>query len=195
MLDSVVAGLAGSGWCLVPGFLSEAETGALRDECRQAFAAGSFHAAGVGKGQAAVRAEIRGDHIQWVDESRAGPALHAALARLETLRQMVNQTLFMGLFDAELHFAVYPAGAGYRRHLDRFRDDDRRTLTAILYLNEPWSPEDGGQLRFWAESGEEPMDILPTGGTLVTFLSDRFWHEVLPARRQRLSLTGWFRRR
>jgi len=38
-------------------------------------------------------------------------------------------------------------------------------------------------------------DILPLGGTLVTFLSARFLHEVLPARRSRMSITGWFRTR
>lgn len=180
---------------MAPGFLSAAEAGALRGECRQAFTDGGFHAAGVGKGKAAVRSEIRGDHILWVDESRAGPALQAALARLEALRQAVNLDLFLGLFDLELHFAVYPPGNGYQRHLDRFRDDDRRTLTVILYLNEDWNREDGGLLRFWPEVDGEPLEIVPAGGTLVAFLSDRFWHEVLPARRERLSLTGWFRRR
>jgi SM-20-related protein len=30
---------------------------------------------------------------------------------------------------------------------------------------------------------------------LVTFLSARFIHEVLPARRERYSLTGWLKRR
>jgi SM-20-related protein len=65
----------------------------------------------------------------------------------------------------------------------------------ILYLNEDWRRDDGGLLRFWPEENAEALDIVPVGGTLVTFLSDRFWHEVLPARRERLSLTGWFRRR
>jgi SM-20-related protein len=37
--------------------------------------------------------------------------------------------------------------------------------------------------------------VLPQGGRLVAFLSDRFEHEVLPARRERMSFTGWFRRR
>jgi SM-20-related protein len=41
----------------------------------------------------------------------------------------------------------------------------------------------------------ETLDVLPEGGTLVAFLSERFQHEVLPARRERLALTGWFRRR
>jgi SM-20-related protein len=37
--------------------------------------------------------------------------------------------------------------------------------------------------------------VLPQGGRLVAFQSDRFEHEVLPARRERMSFTGWFRRR
>jgi SM-20-related protein len=192
MLD----GLAGPGWHVDSAFLSEEETRALRDECLAALASGAFHAAGVGRGQAQVHAEIRGDHVLWVEEASAGPALKAVLARLEALRQAVNRDLCLGLFDVELHFAAYPAGGGYQRHLDRFRDDDRRTLTVILYLNPPdWSEEDGGQLLFWPSEDETPIRITPAGGALVTFLSDRFWHQVLPARRQRLSLTGWFRRR
>ena len=193
--DAIVAALAADGWCVVPGFLGAAETAALRAECLRAHAAGAFHAAGVGRGQAQVRSEVRGDQVLWLDEASAGPALGGVLGRFEALRQAVNQSLFLGLFDLETHFAVYPPGAGYQRHLDRFRDDDRRALTVILYLNEDWQADDGGLLRFWPEPEAAPLDIVPSGGTLVAFLSDRFWHEVLPAGRQRLSLTGWFRRR
>jgi SM-20-related protein len=195
MLDAIVSALAGPGWCVVPHFLRGEETAALREECRQAHAAGNFHPAGVGSRQAAVRSEVRGDHVLWIEECQAGPALKSVLEKLESLRQAVNQRLFLGLFDVELHFAVYPPGTGYQRHLDRFRDDDRRSLTVILYLNEDWQRDDGGLLRFWPEDNGEALEIVPAGGTLVTFLSDRFWHEVLPSRRERLSLTGWFRRR
>jgi SM-20-related protein len=191
----ILTALAGSGWCVVPGFLSLKALPGLRHECLQAFSAGAFHAAGVGSGQARIRSDIRGDHICWLDETQAGPALTEVLARLEDLRQRINRALFLGLCDAELHFAVYPPGSGYKRHLDRFRDDDRRALTVILYLNQDWTDQDGGLLRFWPDENRPPLEILPAGGTLVTFLADRFWHEVLPARRQRLSLTGWFRRR
>ena len=194
-VEGILEALAGPGWCVVPGFLTEAETAALGDECHHAHGQGGFHAAGVGRGQAKVRSEIRGDQVRWIEQGQAGPALTATLTKLESLRQAVNQSLFLGLFDVELHFAIYPPGAGYQRHLDRFRDDDRRSLTVILYLNRDWTEEDGGLLRFWPEAEAQPIDILPAGGTLVTFLSERFWHEVLPARRERLSLTGWFRRR
>ena len=40
--------------------------------------------------------------------------------------------------------------------------------------------------------GGASQDVLPQGGRLVAFLSDRFEHEVLPARRDRLSFTGWY---
>jgi SM-20-related protein len=35
--------------------------------------------------------------------------------------------------------------------------------------------------------------VIPQLNTLVLFLSERFPHEVLPAKRVRYSLTGWFR--
>jgi SM-20-related protein len=37
--------------------------------------------------------------------------------------------------------------------------------------------------------------VLPQAGSLLLFLSADMPHEVLPASRDRLSLTGWFRRR
>lgn len=193
--DAIVSVLAETGWCISHDFLTGEETGGLRVECRQAFATGAFHAAGIGRGQATVRSEIRGDHVLWLDENQSGPVLKSVLEKLEKLRLAVNQNLFLGLFDVELHFAIFPPGAGYQRHLDRFRNDDRRSLTVILYLNDDWQREDGGMLRFWPEENGAALEIAPTGGTLVTFLSERFWHEVQPARRERLSLTGWFRRR
>jgi SM-20-related protein len=102
--------------------------------------------------------------------------------------------LYLGLEDFESHFALYPPGAFYLKHLDRFRDDDRRMVSAVVYLNEGWLPEHGGQLRMYLDEGGE-YDVVPVGGCLVVFLSGEVPHEVLPAMRERLSLTGWFRRR
>ena len=213
LIETHINALAKSGWCVTPGFLDEAETAKLRAACQAAQADGKFHAAGVGSGTAQVVSEIRGDYISWIDDSVVShapgnspgvpesqdalqPALQSVFQRLEALRQAVNQTLYLGLFDVELHFAAYPPGAGYQRHLDRFRDDDRRILTVILYLNPPdWRKEDGGALHFWAEENSPPLEIPPLGGTLVTFLSSQFWHQVMPTQRERFSLTGWFRRR
>jgi len=72
--------------------------------------------------------------------------------------------------------------------------ETRRMVSAVIYLNEAWLPEDGGQLRMYL-GDERVHDVQPTGGCLVVFLSGEVPHEVLPAQRERLSLTGWFRRR
>ncbi len=191
--EAIAVALGDPGWRVVTDYLNAAETDALRAECLAAHVSGSFHRAGVGRGNSKIHSDIRGDQVLWIDETHASAPLHKVLTKLESLRQAVNQHLFLGLFDVELHFALYPPGAGYSRHLDRFRDDDRRTLTVILYLNDNWTHLDGGLLRFWPDDQAPAFDIEPKAGTLVTFLSDRFWHEVAPAQRQRLSLTGWFR--
>ena len=57
-----------------------------------------------------------------------------------------------------------------------------------------WQAEHGGALRLYLADGRED-DVLPQAGTLALFLSSEMPHEVLPATRERLSLTGWFRRR
>jgi SM-20-related protein len=106
----------------------------------------------------------------------------------------MNRDLMTGLADFEGHFAVFPAGAGYARHFDRLHGSDLRAISAALYLNDAWRPEDGGQLRLYTGGGRSE-DILPIGGRLVVFVSERFEHEVLPATRERMSFTGWFRRR
>ena len=100
----------------------------------------------------------------------------------------------LGLFSFEGHYAIYPPGGGYARHKDRFRDDDARVLSCVAYLNDEWRACDGGALRIHRDAAP-PLDVLPRGGTLVAFLSERFDHEVLPAARERCSVTGWFRRR
>jgi SM-20-related protein len=66
-------------------------------------------------------------------------------------------------------------------------------LSCIVYLNDAWDARDGGALRLHLRGGAR--DVLPVGGTLVAFLSDRVEHEVLAATRERLSVAAWFRRR
>ncbi len=191
----VCSGIAERGVAVEPNFLSATSVAALRGDARQRDAAGEFHAAGVGRAAHRVaRTEIRGDRIAWLDESDAAPAAQTALQALSDLRRALNVALFLGLFTFEGHYAIYPRGAIYRRHRDRFRDDDERVLSCVLYLNDGWAASDGGALRIHIDDYER-LDVLPLGGTLVCFLSERFLHEVLPARRERFALTGWFRRR
>ncbi|QXI28270.1 2OG-Fe(II) oxygenase [Pseudomonas vanderleydeniana] len=194
LLLSIVDDLAERGWSQQDLFLPAALTRELAAECRKRAADGELAPAGVGRGTAQqVREGIRGDHIQWLEPGQAEPC-DQYLALMDSLREALNRSLYLGLEDFECHFALYPAGAFYRKHLDRFRDDDRRSVSAVLYLNDEWQPQEGGQLRMYL-ADEVERDVLPTGGCLVVFLSGDVPHEVLPATRERLSLTGWFRRR
>lgn len=194
--DDLAAKLVEQGFVVQPGFVPPATVAALRGEFEQVRAAGGFRPALVAHGRH-YAPEIRSDLIHWIEEEEAGPATRGWLARLETLRQTLNRVAYLGLLDFEAHYALYPPGAHYVRHRDRLRGDARRVLTSILYLNDAWQAEDGGALRLWLdeEGVGDSMQILPQGGTLVLFLSARYWHAVEPARRERLSLTGWFRAR
>lgn len=190
----IVDDLAIHGWSQQSIFIPTDLTTELAQECRQRALKGQLESAGVGRGDAkVVHNGIRGDQIQWLDGGQS-EAVDRYLALIEQLRRALNQTLFLGLEDFESHFALYPPGAFYKKHLDRFRDDDRRSVTCIAYLNEQWLPEHGGELRMYLDNGRV-HDVLPQAGTFIVFMSAQWPHEVLPARRDRLSITGWLRRR
>ena len=194
LLLRIVDDLAEHGWSQQNIFLPLDLTRALAAECRKRAAEGELAPAAVGRGLSSeIREGIRGDHIQWIDPGQT-EACDSYLSLMDSLREAINRGLFLGLEDFESHFAMYPPGAFYLKHVDRFRDDDRRMVSAVVYLNDAWLPEHGGQLRMYLD-GDRVHDVQPTGGCLVVFLSGEVPHEVLPATRDRLSLTGWFRRR
>jgi SM-20-related protein len=191
------AELIRQGWSVQPGFLADGRVAELLNLARERWTLGKLHKAGIGRGAARdVRPDIRGDHVLWLDECDV-PAIRSFNDQeLEPLRLALNAAGYLGLHEFEGHFAVYPPGTGYARHLDRFRDDDARVVSLVLYLNQDWQESDGGELRLYPGDKEsEPITVLPAGGTLVGFLSAEMAHEVLPSRRDRFSLTGWFRRR
>ena len=193
-LARIIDDLAEQGWSRQTQFIAPSLTLELAEECRKRAAAGLLVQAGIGRGPLTVVSEgLRGDHIQWLDAGQ-NVACDQYLAVMDELRRALNQALFMGLDDFESHFALYPPGAYYKKHLDRFRDDDRRAVSVVFYLNESWRAEHGGALRLHLADGSL-HDVLPLAGDLLVFLSADMPHEVLPATRERLSLTGWFRRR
>lgn len=193
-LARIIDELAEHGWSLQTQFIAPTLTYELAEECRKRAEAGLLVQAGVGRSALAVVSEgLRGDHIQWL-EAGQNNACDQYLAIMDELRQALNQALFMGLEDFESHFALYPPGAYYKKHLDRFRDDDRRAVSVVFYLNEQWQAEQGGALRLHLADASM-HDVLPQAGSLLVFLSADMPHEVLPATRERLSLTGWLRRR
>jgi SM-20-related protein len=186
--------LVACGVAIVPGFFDSALVTRLRERAFALDRAGGFVPAGIGR--AASRAhheEVRGDRIRWIDLPSDDGSENALAEALDPVRRDVNRSLALGAFDLEMHYALYPPGAGYARHRDRFRDDDARVLSCVAYLNDAWGARDGGALRLHLDGG--PRDVEPIGGTLVAFLADRVEHEVLPATRERLAVAGWFRSR
>ena len=194
--EHLIDGILADGYGLIDGFLTGEETAALAQQLHTRRAAGQFHAAGTGNGQAVVETAIRGDEILWLDDENATPEETAFLERVGQLIDYLNQTCYLGLRDYELHYALYPTGTFYKRHLDRFRADAKRKLSLICYLNHNWQPADGGQLALFLpqpDGIEQTMQVEPVGGRLVCFDSGLLEHEVLSATRERLSLTGWLR--
>jgi len=189
-LNLLADGLAENGFAIIDDFLTPQEVQLILqlDEFKNGLF--RFKKAGIGKSQdKQINEAIRGDYIHWVDRTSAQPALQSYLTKLNELILFVNQNLFLSLKDYEVHMTIYPPGSHYKRHLDQFKKDDHRKLSIICYLNEYWKEEEGGQLRIYLP--EKDIDFLPVAGRLVCFRSDQLEHEVLPATRPRLSLTGW----
>lgn len=174
---------------LVPGDLLLA----VRDEARRLAGSAALKPAATGRGDGKQTGVVRGDMTRWLDDAACGPASARFLALLDQLRRDLNRELMLGLHEVEAHYALYPPGAGYARHRDRFRDDDARVVSLVCYLNDDWPDEAGGQLRLHLPDGTR--DIAPRMGTTALFLSDEVEHEVMPATRERLSIAAWFRRR
>ncbi|PJK14790.1 2OG-Fe(II) oxygenase [Lysobacteraceae bacterium NML07-0707] len=190
--ESIAQALAEVGACLIKDFPPPVLTTQLHAELRQLAEESLLKPAAIGRaGNHQERRDLRGDSTLWLDDPRCGQAAETYLGQLAVLRQSLNQLLFLGLKEAEAHYALYPPGARYTRHRDRFRDSDARVVTVVSYLNPEWSADDGGQLRLYLS--QQHTDILPHAATTLCFLSE-LEHEVLPARRERLSIAAWLRR-
>jgi len=189
VFDTIADELAERGYAVADQFLSQNEVDAIL-ALEEFQVGGHLKKAGIGKNENhQINEAIRGDFISWIEKQSAAAPLALYLDRVQRLMQHINQTLFLSLKDFEVHFTVYPVGSYYKRHLDQFRKDDHRKLSLICYLNNDWQPEHGGQLRLYLPDGAK--DVLPIAGRLMCFRSDQLEHEVLPATRERLSLTGW----
>ena len=194
------------GYCVMDDFLSPSVINALASEIVALNTNELMFTANTGRAQSMVNTKFRGDSIYWINEAESSPAQQIYLDEMERLRRELNRHLYLGLDALESHLALYPIGADYQKHLDRFKANDssqlpQRQISCILYLNKDWLEEDGGYLRLYLNADDTTdgivatapsLDIAPIAGRLVMFLSGTFYHEVLPANRARMSLTGWF---
>lgn len=174
--------------------------------------------------------EYRKDKVTWIHENIEGQLTTSRLANglLHVLRicrnlplEIVNlnyctsEELGVPLIN---QLAIYDGKyKGYKAHRDLPEQNvgfthplqpillgsllDRK-LTIILYLNENWNSEKGGELRIFLDtemsdvtgSTTKYIDIAPLGGRIVIFDSASILHEVRPTLQddcKRLALTLW----
>lgn len=191
--ERVVDGLANPGYVVIPQAFAPELVEAVRAEALSR--RDMFRPAGIGHQATRVQA-VRGDAIDWLEWGEGGATMQPFWHEMEAMRDAVNHSLYLGLRELECHFALYPQGGGYQKHYDNPQGRSARTVTILLYLNPNWQPEHGGQLHIFDPADETRLlrEVEPRMGTFVAFLSERFPHEVRPARHERLSLTGWWRR-
>jgi len=155
---------------------------------------GLMTAAGIGN-EVVMNAsqKMRGDKIYWMDKTHSNIFEQEFLSHVEDFIEYLNRTCYTGINGYEFHYAVYEAGSGYKRHKDQFKNDSNRKYSLIHYLNENWEEENGGNLLVY--QNDSVQQIRPDSQTAVLFKSDEMEHEVSKSNRDRMSVTGWLKRK
>lgn len=186
-------------YSIVENFFSDEEVCILRQSLLKKHEENTFKKAAIGNHlNETIVKSIRGDVILWMDEQRADDSERLFFNKINNLVDYLNKTCFLGILHKEFHYALYPEGTFYKRHLDTFQNDDRRKLSFVCYLNEDgWSPENGGELVLYLNNdGQETEKVIyPFPGRVVIFESQILEHEVKPVNTERLSITGWLKTR
>lgn len=192
-LDELADALTRQGWWVGNQAIPRTLTDRLRAEVERLDEEDRLRRAGIGREtDYQLDRDIRRDRIRWLN--RESDVQAELLDVILELKQRLNRALFLGLFEFEGHFALYPEGAFYRSHYDSFRGAANRIVSLVLFLNPDWQPEHGGELVLYADDETtERARIAPLDGRLVLFLSEEIPHEVLPTRAPRRSVAGWYR--
>ena len=196
--ETIIEDVLDKGYSIIDNFLSPSTVALLRNDLLWQYDDDQFKKAAIGNHtNEVIKTGIRGDFILWMDETTANGPQKLFFERINDMVQYLNRTCYLGIFRKEFHYALYPEGKFYKRHLDAFQNDDRIKLSIVCYLNEDdWQPEHGGELVIYLkdkDAGEKPLNIYPFPGRAVIFESRVLEHEVKPANRERLSITGWLK--
>ena len=199
LYEKIISGLLEDQYYIAEDFFDMEEVRQMRTILLEKYEEDNFKKAAIGnKLNETIEKTVRGDFILWLNEKDAGVAEKIFFSKINSLVEYLNRTCFLGILQKEFHYAVYPKGTFYKRHLDTFQNDDRRRLSLVCYLNdENWKPENGGELVIYKnENGiEVPKSIYPLPGRVVIFESQILEHEVKPVNTTRLSITGWLKTR
>ncbi|RXG24266.1 2OG-Fe(II) oxygenase [Leeuwenhoekiella aequorea] len=198
--ENLITDILEKSYSIIDDFFDASEIEELRDSLKDIYEADCFKKAAIGdKFNEEVDKTVRGDFILWINEAEGRAVERRFFNKINNLVDYLNRTCFLGILQKEFHYAVYPTGTFYKRHLDTFQNDDRRKLSMVCYLNDDsWVATNGGELTLYlpSENGESALDIIPKPGRMVIFESQVLEHEVKPVlASERLSITGWLKTR
>lgn len=195
--EKIIDDLMGQHFCVADAFFSAEEVALLRSSLLDKFEDKAFKKSAIGNlSNEKIVEAVRGDFILWLDENNSNEAEKIYFDRINDFVQYMNRTCFLGIQDKEFHYALYPEGTFYKRHLDTFQNDSRRKLSMVCYLNEEhWQDDFGGELTIYFPNGnqEKEVNVIPKPGRMVIFESQVLEHEVKSVKQPRLSITGWLK--
>lgn len=195
LYEKIITDIAKQQFSVTNDFFSYDEVNLLRESLITRHVEDGFKKAAIGNRlNENIEKSIRGDLILWIDETKASDNENLFFSKINSLVSYLNKTCFLGILHKEFHYAIYPQGTFYKRHIDTFQNDDRRKLSFVCYLNESdWLPENGGELVLYFN--EDKKIIYPLSGSVVIFESQVIEHEVKLVKTERLSITGWLKTR
>jgi len=128
-----------------------------------------------------------------------GPATHEMFAGIESLIPSLERAFGIPGLSMELvggGYHVIPVGGYLAVHTDFNRSPVtglHRRLNLLVYLNEDWKADDGGQLELWDDEGPSVRIDPEFNRTAVFATSDRSWHgHPEPTKRVRRSVAAYF---
>ncbi|WP_378179782.1 2OG-Fe(II) oxygenase [Aquimarina sp. SS2-1] len=200
LYEGIINDLLHFKYSVVESFFDAKEVNLLRNSLLQKYEDEKFKKAAIGnRVNENIVKSVRGDFIYWINEKESNNAESVFFAKMNDLVKYLNKTCFLGILNKEFHYAIYPQGTFYKKHLDTFMNDDRRKLSFVCYLNDnSWKDTNGGELVLYLtkEGKEIPKVIYPLSGRVVIFESQFLEHEVKPVLySERLSITGWLKTR
>lgn len=183
-VDQILDDLDQHGFAIIDDAYSDDYVHQLIEECTSNL--NRFREAAIQNG---VISKIRSDHILWLNPELVISNHH--VQALYSLGQELNRAFYLGIRDVEAHFACYNAGEFYALHRDNPQGKNGRMISTVYYLHEDWQDDWGGELHL--QDKNDIWHVLhPKPNRIALFQSDLL-HEVLEAKHQRLSITGWLR--
>ena len=188
LIDSFIDNKVG----IAENFLSESLASHLRVNLNNLYAGERLLCAGTGNDKTTVHNKlVRSDKIYWLDRNHHDAHENDFFDLMDSFISYLNSTCYTGITGYEFHYTMYETGSFYTRHIDQFKNNGSRQYSMIMYLNENWKENDGGELCI--HHNGHLQNIAPVNGKSVFFKSSELEHEVLLTNKPRMSITGWLK--